>query len=144
VSGKRPSSGCYSVEQVSRTGEFTTRSMVYTEYFVQGTEPDGGCSIHQLTATSDQVATTGTASAEAAPSYPSGGPPIVAPMPPPGLPPTAAGVPPPPPAQTEVQQEKPKKRGFWGRLFGRRDRDDKSDEKREEKPKKKTDPRPRG
>ena len=43
MSGKLPSGGCDSVLVVNRDGINENRSMVYTEYFVRGTQPDTEC-----------------------------------------------------------------------------------------------------
>ena len=40
VSGKLPNAGCTSVDVINREGVTETRSMVYTEYFTAGTQPD--------------------------------------------------------------------------------------------------------
>jgi 1A family penicillin-binding protein len=46
LSGDRPAAGCRNAVSVSRTGEITNKSMVYTEYFVRGTEPAHTCAVH--------------------------------------------------------------------------------------------------
>ena len=47
ISGQRASDGCYEVSSVAADGTVTHRSMVYTEYFVPGTEPVEICRGHQ-------------------------------------------------------------------------------------------------
>ena len=46
ISGQRASDGCYDVSSVTSDGTVTHRSMVYTEYFVRGTEPVEVCRGH--------------------------------------------------------------------------------------------------
>ena len=47
MSGKLPAGGCDSVSVVDRDGQVEKRSMVYTEYFVRGTEPTDSVSAAQ-------------------------------------------------------------------------------------------------
>jgi 1A family penicillin-binding protein len=104
VSGKLPNYGCANVQTVDPDGFLTTKSQVYTDYFVKGTQPTTVCPLHPGGILADaatqsipgSVATSGTAQ--------------------PPAPPTAGGTidaPPPPPPPP------PQKKGFWGRLFGR-------------------------
>ena len=46
LSGKRPAGGCDAVPVVDDGGDQSERSMVYTEYFVRGTEPEEHCHLH--------------------------------------------------------------------------------------------------
>jgi penicillin-binding protein 1A len=46
VSGALPGEGCRNAASISATGAVTYKSMVYTEYFVRGTEPQNTCAIH--------------------------------------------------------------------------------------------------
>jgi 1A family penicillin-binding protein len=46
MSGKRPADGCSHVEVVNKEGEVQVRSMVFTEYFLKGTEPADTCDLH--------------------------------------------------------------------------------------------------
>jgi penicillin-binding protein 1A len=46
VSGRLANAGCHAVATVSADGFVETRSQVYTEYFVKGTEPRSLCPIH--------------------------------------------------------------------------------------------------
>ena len=46
LSGKRPAGGCDAVPVVDDDGQASERSMVGTEYFVRGTEPDEVCHLH--------------------------------------------------------------------------------------------------
>ena len=138
VSGKLPNAGCTSVEVINREGVTETRSMVYTEYFVTGTQPTSLCPLHASPSFMDRLA-----------GLFGGGPPEI-----PigadqaGLPPERTGTSgrrrtsaPPyrrriPRARTRRPkvEDAPKKRGFWGRLFGRGDkkRRDKKPDAREE------------
>ena len=116
VSGRLANSGCGSVLSVSTDGFTTTRSQVYTEFFVKGTEPTSFCPIHTAPAYLDTygaAATTGEAPAAPA----SAG----APMPQPATPGTiqpGPARPQPPAEQPKAAPEKKERRGFWSRLFG--------------------------
>ncbi len=121
ISGKLANSGCGAVLTVSADGFSTTRSQVYTEYFVKGTEPTSFCPIHPAPAYIDTygvAATTGEA--PPAPPVPS----AVAAPPSPALPGASQpGVarPQPPTEQPKAAPEKKeeeRRRGFWSRLFG--------------------------
>ena len=46
LSGKLPNAGCHAVDVVDDDGSVETRSMIYSEYFVRGTEPTELCPIH--------------------------------------------------------------------------------------------------
>ena len=131
VSGKLPNHGCSNIQTITPEGWTEWRSALYTEFFRKGTQPNSVCPLHADTT----YVTAETASEEGLPRPAAGatGPPS-APVPTTGSPAPA----PPPPAPAEppregVKKEEPeKKRGFWGRLFGR----DKKDEKPQD-PKKK-------
>ncbi len=45
VSGKLPSQGCESVLVAANTGQLEKRSMVYTDFFVKGTQPTDMCPV---------------------------------------------------------------------------------------------------
>jgi penicillin-binding protein 1A len=69
LSGKLPTDGCESAVLFDSDGNATDRSMLYTEYFVRGTEPTDYCPLHSRGI--DVVATSGdprTGSAVAASS----------------------------------------------------------------------------
>ncbi len=123
VSGKLPNAGCNNVEVVSREGTVETRSMIYTEYFVKGTQPTTACPLHPSLSLLDRFAGL----------FGKDGKPVAADeagLPPAGvstsgtLPPPAAG------ASTPAAEEKDKdkkdektedgkkKRGFWAKVFG--------------------------
>jgi len=104
-----------------RDGNPTDRSMLYTEYFVRGTEPTDYCPLHRgldvLASTGDAqtgsavTATSGTGTPQQSPTdtakdgaHPAqNAPPAAVP---------AASAPDPSDSQT-------RKRGFWGRIFRR-------------------------
>jgi penicillin-binding protein 1A len=48
VSGALPVDGCRNAAAVSADGQITYKSMVYTEYFVRGTEPRQTCAVHAV------------------------------------------------------------------------------------------------
>ena len=116
---------------IDREGVTETKSMVYTEYFTAGTQPASLCPLHASPSFMDRLAglfgggppeipigadqaglspeRTGTSGAAARPA--------------------AVLVAPPEGSNSEAKvEDAPKKRGFWGRLFGR------GDKKPEQKP----------
>jgi penicillin-binding protein 1A len=118
LSGKLPSDGCNDVEVVSNDGRMDRRSMIYTEYFVRGTEPTTYCDLHPSRGISGKIADIlgiGSAPAPARANDPAlvGAPPA-SPAATSGT--VAAGEANPPLIAPEPEQ-KPK-RGFWSRLFG--------------------------
>jgi penicillin-binding protein 1A len=136
MSGKLPNTGCGNVLVTNRDGNLETRSMIYTDYFVKGTQPTTVCPLH------DQNLINALAGASGVQV----GAPVSA---------EQAALPPPPPTSTSgsaatesaqsatsgggtVEQPQKKKRGFWSRLFGGGG-DDKDKKKKEEKPPKKPD-----
>jgi 1A family penicillin-binding protein len=136
ISGKLPNAGCDHVEVVKRDGTIETRSMIYTEYFVKGTQPTDVCPLHQPRSFMDAIA--GVFGKE------SGPPPV--PVAGTGLPPSApastSGSPAAePPAAGETKTSAPtdetqpqKKRGFWSRVFGvGRDKSEEDRKKEEER-----------
>ena len=142
LSGKLPSGGCEHVQVVNRDGVTETRSMVYTEYFVKGTQPDSECPLHgssfadrlasifgKDSAPPVSVDTVGlpppTASTTGAPAHPTVGAPSQAPV-----------------AEEQRSDEPKKKRGFWSRVFGGGG-DDKDKKKKEEEERKKEEERRR-
>jgi hypothetical protein len=129
VSGRLPGEGCSTVEVMRNDGHVEVRSMVISEYFARGTAPDGICDMHPAPSWFQRVAEVfGADGREPARESELALPPPVAAPPAPQTGASASVVEPPPhPPAAEQQprvEEKPKKRGFWGRLFGRRDKDD--------------------
>jgi penicillin-binding protein 1A len=121
LSGKLPTAGCESAVMFDGDGNPTDRSMLYTEYFVRGTEPTAYCPLHRdvdVIATSGEpkagsgiVATSGTPTPQVSPTE---APKAVAspgdrPAPAPG---PAASAP-------DNSDSQPRQRGFWGRIFRR-------------------------
>ena len=131
LSGKRATDGCRGSIVFDHDGAPTDRSMVYTEFFVRGTEPDDYCPLH--TGIFDAVATSGDPAARPAITSTSGGavPSALAPVDrlreavparvdthagdatPVAAAPTVAV-----PAGTSSEPT-PRKRGFWGKVFRR-------------------------
>ncbi|HEV3484708.1 MAG TPA: penicillin-binding transpeptidase domain-containing protein, partial [Vicinamibacterales bacterium] len=147
VSGRLPNAGCHSVATVSSDGWTTTRSMVYAEYFKRGTQPSGVCPIHTQPAYVEALASgvgediprpasgDATESAPPAPAATTGSP---TPAPQPAQVSPAAST----EAAVAEAEEKPKRRGFWSRVFGRGgDKDDKNNKKDDKKPPRKPDGR---
>jgi 1A family penicillin-binding protein len=130
LSGRLPNAGCGHIEQVSRDGGIERRSLIYTEFFVRGTQPRAACDLHP-------APTLITVSAGNAPgmSAEAGLPGEIA---------ATAGVAPPPtspaartaatakPAE-EKAEEPERRRGFWSRLFGRGGNDDERKKQEEQK-----------
>ena len=117
LSGKLPTEGCRSAQVLNDDGSASNRSMVYTEFFVRGTEPVDTCPYH--TALFPGVlATSGSLPEPHAP-----------PTPVPGAPPVVTGgtvaasstVAATPTETTAAAVEAPteRRRGFWSRIFGR-------------------------
>ena len=101
--------------------------MVYTEYFVRGTQPTESCDLHQPRSLFGHVAAIFADSPTPEP------PPVAAVLPPSPVPAArqaAEATAPPPAAEPEAQ---PKKRGFWSRVFGRRSKDDDPDRERDQR-----------
>jgi penicillin-binding protein 1A len=114
ISGKLPNYGCASVQAVDDQGLLVTKSQVYTDYFVKGTQPNTLCPLHpggilvdaSTFALPSSVPTTGV-TVPTAPGAPGA-----------AAPPVTGGT-----IEKSVDKEKDKdkekKRGFWGRIFGR-------------------------
>jgi penicillin-binding protein 1A len=110
ISGQLATDGCHAVPTPDDDGNLTIKSMAYTEYFVRGSEPTDYCPLH-----SGNVLTLATSG-----SIPQPG--AAAPVPPPPSPPVASTAAQNAPANGRTpdhQEPPPKKRGFWGRIFGR-------------------------
>jgi len=112
LSGKLPTEGCNHALALDDKGEVSTRSMVYTEYFARGTEPTAFCDLHPMGGFNGAIATVFTPSEKPSPVHIEPAKPAVVV--------SDAGKTPPPPHQ---EPDPPaKKRGFWGRIFGKKDR----------------------
>jgi membrane carboxypeptidase/penicillin-binding protein len=115
LSGRLAGDGCRDAVTMGRDGTVTRGSLEYTEYFVRGTEPTDYCPLHarapgQLAAIASAPGTDRE---------------TVAPVLRPTTPATIGGqqgtvASAPTPAPTPEPAAKPeKKKGFWGRIFGR-------------------------
>ena len=131
VSGKLPNEGCGSVEVLTREGAVESRSMIYTEYFVKGTQPTSPCPLHEGGSFLDAIAGVFGRRPGSAP----------VPVDATGLPDTDAVRLPgervarpsaPVPGRGETP-DRPNRRGFWSRIFG----DDDAERQEEEEQKKK-------
>jgi len=96
LSGKLATPGCHDAVYQDEAGELVRGSLDYTEYFAVGTEPVEYCPIHST------PGQTVLASDKPSPS----------PMP-------GAIAPPPASQPASPSSEGQKKRGFWGRIFGK-------------------------
>jgi len=129
LSGKLASAACRGSIVFGRDGQPTDRSMVYTEYFVRGTEPNDFCPLHS--SVYDVVATSGDTAARPVAATSGTAPPA-------SLVPvdrlheatpshvdthlgdgTPAAVAAPAGAPETTSAPAPRKRGFWGRVFRR-------------------------
>jgi len=138
LSGKLPAGGCERVDVVNRDGLIETRSMIFTEYFVKGTQPTTECPLHPDRSFIDTLAGMFGKDHGAAP----------VPVETTGLPAGSASAPPPasagapaaaPPAADADTAQPQKKRGFWSRVFGigsdsKKSEDDKKKEDQKKKP----------
>ena len=139
VSGKLPSQGCESVIVPASTGQLEKRSMVYTDFFVKGTQPTDTCPLHQSPSFIDRLAGIFGKDSSVPVSVDASGTPLPGAV-------STSGAPVPAPsvenkedpskkndAKDEKVEDGKKKRGFWGRLFGRGDEDKKKEEERKKK-----------
>jgi penicillin-binding protein 1A len=129
LSGKLPSPGCEHVPTLNKDGEFEDRSLIYTEYFARGSQPTEECPLHRDRSIFDRVV-----------GLFGGGPPAATPTAVAGsaaAPGTDPRVEPAPgdPSQPKATDGPPKKKGFWGKVFGvfkgKKDKDGKEREKKE-------------
>ncbi len=139
VSGKLPSQGCESVIVPASTGQLEKRSMVYTDFFVKGTQPTDMCPLHQSPSFIDRLAGIFGKDSGVPVSVDASGTPLPGAV-------STSGAPVPAPsvenkedpskkndAKDEKVEDGKKKRGFWGRLFGRGDEEKKKEEERKKK-----------
>jgi penicillin-binding protein 1A len=127
LSGKRPAGGCEAVPVILDTGGHEERSMVTTEYFAAGTQPEDSCHLHVGRSLFGRLAgwlsgPQGEVTARRA-SVDEDDEPVVKP---------SAPAAPEVPAVAQAPEPE-KKRGFWSRLFGRRDRNEAAKPKPAEK-----------
>jgi penicillin-binding protein 1A len=117
LSGQLATSECEHVDVVDKNGQTENRSLVYTEYFLTGTEPTESCELHQPHGFLSAIASifhSNPHRGDAAPvTVEDAGLPIV-PVAPAvvAVPPTSSG------SAPELPPAAPKKRGFWSKLFG--------------------------
>ena len=135
VSGMLPNVGCASVPSADEFGGLVLKSMIYTDYFVKGTQPTSLCPVH---ASAYVDALAASAEGSAAPlTHAAGSDHAV--LPPPAPQGTSGAAPAPessaaaPVSGGKVEEPPQKKRGFWSRVFGRGDKDN-DKEKKEKKP----------
>jgi hypothetical protein len=142
ISGQLPNHGCGKVDVVMDDGRLESRSMVYTDFFVRGTQPTTVCPLHGAPSFMERLAGVFGRDSDQAVSA------------------TEIGVPLPPPTSTSgraakaedddrraaeakndtrndekagKEEEPKKKRGFWSRLFGRGGEDEKKKQEDEKK-----------
>jgi 1A family penicillin-binding protein len=115
LSGLLATEGCNDVEVVNNSGAIEHRSMVYTEYFARGTEPQAYCDQHPTRGIMTKLAGIfgGKDDRPVPPRAEDVGLAPVSATATSGTRAESADVPPQPP------QPPQKKRGFWSRLFGR-------------------------
>ncbi len=132
LSGKRPAEGCYNAEVVNRTGEVERRSLVYTEFFVRGTEPFEECPLHPGRSIVDRIAGIFGGREEPVPA-----PVVEVAHKPAAVVSAASNSPEHRESDRKVDEQPKKKRSFWSRLFRRKDRETtrEDDEKKVDKPK---------
>lgn len=135
VSGKLPGSGCDNVQVVTRDGLAETRSMIYTEYFLKGTQPSTVCPVHAAPSLLDRLAGIFGKGSE----MPIPADQAALPVPPRA---STSGVSVPPTPQAAVSANAPtapaaeapkKKRGFWSKVFGIGKNDKPGDKKKNSK-----------
>ena len=136
LSGRLPNRGCDAVDVLRDDGSVEARSMVYTEYFVRGTQPRDECPLHPGASFFDKIAGLFGRDPDPPASADQAGVPTTA------AEPSRPSSRPAPAADsrdtrdsTEEAAEKPKKkRGFWARVFGvGKDDDDKDDRKKNDR-----------
>ena len=135
ISGKLPANGCNHVQVVNRDGISEDRSLIYTDYFVRGTEPTTECPIHNVSFGERLAGIFGKDVGTAVSVQDAGLPPSAT---------STSGAASGTPAATsaaaaesarseEKVEEGKKKRGFWGRIFGRGEDDEKKKKEEEER-----------
>jgi penicillin-binding protein 1A len=112
ISGKLATEGCRGTPVVDDAGNPVRGSMVYTEYFVRGTEPSDYCPYHTHVP-SPRIAMVSPAPQPVAPVAAGSSPLATAAIVPSTVMPAPANAP-----RTDSTQAPPR-RGFWSRLFRR-------------------------
>lgn len=123
LSGKRPSGGCDAVPVSLDDGGHEERSMIVTEYFVEGTEPHDHCPLHVGRSLFGRFAGWMAGPQAAVTARGAGNADADEPVAAPTAPAVAQA-----PAVTETPEPE-KKRGFWSRIFGKRDKKPEKPEK---------------
>ena len=136
TSGKLPNAGCATVPSTDDYGNLVVKSMIYTDYFVKGTQPTSTCPVHANPYADAIAVAASSADSHSPPALPAGGDRGTLPLPPAQG--TSGMAPPPAPGapisggKIEPEQQG-KKRGFWSRLFGKGKDDDKKKEEEKKK-----------
>lgn len=139
VSGKLPNAGCANVATSDENGNLVVKSMIYTDYFVKGTQPTTLCPVH-ASAYGDAIAVASGSPVPYTPGHAEG---ERATLPPPsaqgttGVAPPAVHGPDAPISGGKVEEPQPKKKGFWSKIFGRGDKDKDRDKDKDGKAKEK-------
>jgi penicillin-binding protein 1A len=123
MSGKLATDGCHDAVTEADDGSLVRKSMVYTEYFVRGTEPIDFCPLHGPRLGDTIVGTMGGSTSTQSTA-------VV----PPNTSTASAAAPPPPPPPAAEQPKPEKKRGFWARFLGLGDKKDKEQKKAQKPP----------
>jgi 1A family penicillin-binding protein len=128
LSGKLPNEACHSAAVLNSDGTTSNSSMVYTEFFVRGTEPSDYCPFHRL-AFPGALATSGHMPEPSAP------PPgvVTAPVVTGGTVLTDGSSKGSAEAAAAEAPQPQRRRGFWSRIFGRGGDDDAKKKQEEEK-----------
>jgi len=117
LSGQLATDGCRSVLTTDDKGNESIKSQVYTEYFVRGTEPIEYCQLHSRIPQFPGSLASTVAPPPAHDQHPSDR--AEAPNQPAATGNVASSTPGAGSTQPAPKPEQPKKRGFWGRIFGR-------------------------
>jgi hypothetical protein len=141
VSGKLPNYGCANVQSVDEYGYVETKSMIYMDYFVKGTQPTTTCPVHSTMFTdvaASAPVSIPTGERATLPTPPVQGTTGASPAPFPTSPITGGTV------ENKPEPEKEKKKGFWRRIFGGGDKKESKDSKDSKDPKNTKDPKKPG
>jgi 1A family penicillin-binding protein len=121
LSGKRPGEHCYGEITHTVDGTEVTGSNVYTEYFVRGTQPEETCDVHASASIFSRIAGWVGGASPTTPSQDRAAVRSSERV----EEPAAAAADSRAEAPTDTAEDAPKKkRGFWGRIFGRGDKND--------------------